>query len=185
MIAGARPGLRLGRGVLRRGLDAVDGLGWFGCGGCGACDDELAGCSVGCGADEQVVEVGPGEKLGENGAGPAGPVGSEDALIAGRTLDLHSGLGCDGLKNLGEGGVLGVNSEPAVVPDDFGGNGRLAGKRCGGLRGGFFLDGRGWFGCLRGGCRNGTQGAVEKNTGGCQYAPRTQMAGCEGETTCR
>lgn len=160
-------------GVLRRGLDAVDGLGGFGaaCGLTGE-DELLRGAVVGS-AHEQVVEVEAGEQLGKDFAGLSGAVCAEDAVISGSALHFHAGLCGDGLKNLEQLGVAGFDGEFSVPEGDGGGGGRLVSKRGMGLRGCGLLRnrGRGFSGlCGEGGKRK------EQKRG--QGAERSEQAAC-------
>ena len=151
---GAEPGLR--HRIRRRGLNALDGLRGFRPGGCCSGEDELLGGSVGCGADEEVVEAEAGQKLGEHCARCAGAVDAEDAMVAGRAVDLHSGLSGDGLQDLQERGILRLDGELTLDESDAGCGRRLVCEGNGRLRGGGLLwDGRGWLLRLRSACRSG------------------------------
>lgn len=165
LVEGAGVVLRPWAGVLRRGLNAVDGLGGFGA-ACGwTSEDEFLRGAVMGSSNQQVVEAEAGEQLGENFAGLTGSVGAEDAVIAGSTLDFHAGLGGDGLKDLQQLGVVGFDGEYAVLESDGGGDGRLVGERNRGRRsGGFLRNGRGGFGGLRGASRGHTEHTRAEHT---------------------
>lgn len=66
LVGGPGAELRLRKRVGRRGLDGVDGLGWFGSGVLSSGEDELSRRSLVRGAHEQVVEVKPGEQMEED-----------------------------------------------------------------------------------------------------------------------
>ena len=181
LIVGLGAELRLWQRVLGRGLNALGRLGGFGHGSRCAGEDELLGRSVGRGANEEIVEAEAGEQLREHFAWGGWAVCAEDAVFAGRTLDLHSGAGGDRLQDLQKGGVVGVDGELAVFHLDGGGGWRLICEGDGGLwRGRFLQDGRGRFLQLRGADGSGPKDACKKCTGYCESAPRVRMHGCGG-----
>lgn len=124
-VVGARAVVWLRVGVLRNGLDAVDRLSWLGHGKGGSGKEEFARGSIGGCADEQVVEAESGEELREHLRWAARPVNAENAVVARGSLNLHACLRGDGLKDLKQRGVVGVDGQPAFAERNGGRGGRL------------------------------------------------------------
>jgi len=153
LVEGSRVVLGSLAGILRCGLDAVNGRMRLGAGSGHAGEDEIPGRSIVRCANEQIVEVEAGEQPREDCARLAGTVGAEDAVLAGNAGDFHAGFSGDDLEDLEQLRVAGLDGEFAVLKRDRGCYGRPV-CRCGGSAGswrgrGFLCAGRGGFGGLR------------------------------------